>query len=220
MNMNFSFQNIVRKPAAVCRANEGFTLVEVMTSVFAFTLIVFGLIALVSNIFVSADQQSRLLEDSDQARRLAFTIVNEVRNAQTGSTGAYPLETAQAQQIVFYANPDNAGTPDRIRYFVNGGKLWRGITQYNGTTYATSTEQTSIVQNYVANGANPIFYYYDDTYTGSASQPPLTQPVNVTQVKMVKIELRVFNRGGVSNTNYYTVTSSGTIRNLKTNLGN
>jgi type II secretory pathway component PulJ len=199
--------------------NKGFTLIEVIVSVFAFTLIVFGLIALVSNIFTSSNQQSNLLADSDQARRLAFSVTNELRNAQTASTGAYPLVTALAQEIAFYSNIESSAGIEKVRYFVSNGKLWKGITRYNGSSYPTASEETFEVQKNVANGTNPIFYYYDGAYAGGSAQVPLAQPVNVTQVKFVKIKLDVFNKAGVINTNYYTVTSSGTVRNLKTNLG-
>jgi type II secretory pathway pseudopilin PulG len=202
------------------KRQQGFTLIEIMVAVFGFTLIVFGLIALVSQIFGNANQQSNLLADSDQARRLAFSIVNELRNSQTANNGAYALDTAAAQQLIFYSNIDTDILIEKVRYYVSGGKLWKGVTEYNGTSYIPASESTFVVQNNIANGVNPLFLYYDGTYTGSSTQTSLTPPVNVTAVKLVKVRLDIFNRGGVANTNYYTVTSSGTIRNLKTNLGN
>ncbi|MEJ0021476.1 MAG: hypothetical protein WDN47_02725 [Candidatus Doudnabacteria bacterium] len=76
----------------------------------------------------------------------------------------------------------------------------------------------NLVQKDVANGANPIFYYYDGTYSGVVENP-LVQPLNVTAVKLVKINLTIFKKAGVGSSGTYTETASGAIRNLKTNLG-
>ncbi len=197
----------------------GFTLIEIMVAVFGFSLIAWGVIGLVSNVFFSANQQSGLLSDADQARKLAFQIAYEIRDAQTAPNGAYVLDTAGDQQIIFYSNSDVDTSIERIRYFVQNGKLWKGNTEYSGGAYNTSTEQTAVVQNNLAAGANPIFYYYDGSFVGSSTQSSLIQPVNVTQVKFIKIVLPIVDKAGVKNTNTYTITAGAAIRNLKTNLG-
>lgn len=193
-----------------------------VVAIFGFGLIIVGLIALFSNLFVSSSQQGGLLSDTDLARRLAFQISSELRNGVTGSNGAYVLDTAEDQQIIFYSpNADNDPGIERIRYYVQRGSLWKGVTEYNGSGYNTSTEQTYVVQKDLANSSStPVFYYYDGNYTGSSTQTSLAQPVNVTAVKFVKVNLQIYNKAGVKNTNIYTITSSATIRNLKTNLGN
>jgi type II secretory pathway pseudopilin PulG len=202
------------------KTSTGFTIIELLVVIFGFSLIAWGLIALVSNIFTFSNQQSGLLSDADQARNLAFQIASELRNAQTGSNGGYVLDTAATSTIIFYS-PLADLTPDieRVRYFVQNGQLWKGITDYNGSVYNTSTEQTFVVQKDLANGSTPVFYYYDGTYVGSSTQTSLAVPVNVTQVKFVKVNIQIYNKAGVKNTNTYTVTAGAAIRNLKINLG-
>ena len=124
-----------------------------------------------------------------------------------------------AKQLIFYSNADYDAPIERIRYYVQNGQLWKGVTDYNGTTYNTLTEVTAVVQKDLANGANPVFYYYDGSYVGSSTQVSLAQPVNVTLVKFIKVSVQIFNKAGVKNTNTYSVTASAAIRNLKTNLG-
>jgi type II secretory pathway pseudopilin PulG len=211
----------IRNPKSEIRNfNRGFTLIEILVVIFGFSLIVWGLIALVSNIFLFSNQQSGLLNDTDQARALAFQIASEIRNAQTGSNGAYVLDTAATGTIIFYSPvADNDPGIERVRYFVQNGQLWKGVTEYSGTTYNTNTEQTYAVQKDLANGSTPVFYYYDGTYIGSSTQASLSVPVNVTQVKFIKVNLQIYNKAGVKNTNTYTITSGAAIRNLKTNLG-
>jgi len=201
--------------------NQGFTLVEILVVLFGFSLIAWGAIGLYSNIFTNSSQQSALLGDADLARKLVFQIASELRNGQTGQNGSYVLDTAATGTIIFYSpNADTDSAVERVRYFVQNTKLYKGVTQYSGSTYNTSTEAVTMVMDNLANGANPVFYYYDGTYTGSSTQASLAQPVNVTQVKFVQINLQIYNKGGVKNTNTYSVTASAAIRNLKTNLGN
>jgi Tfp pilus assembly protein PilV len=207
------------KQFSIFNSNKGFTLIEILVVIFGFSLIIWGLVALVSNVFSISNKQSGLLSDADQARKLAFQIAYELRDAQTGANGAYVLDTAGDQQIIFYSNADLDTQIERVRYFTQNGQLYKGVTDYNGSAYNTSTESTVVVQKDLANGASPVFYYYDGTYVGSSTQTSLAQPVNVTQVKFVKINLQIYNKAGVKNTNTYTVTASGAIRNLKTNLG-
>ena len=88
------------------KSGAGFTLIEVILSVFVFAMLSGGVIALVSGIITSSNSQGVLSANADQARRLTFNLMQELRNAVTSSTGAYALDTASAQQIIFYANVD------------------------------------------------------------------------------------------------------------------
>lgn len=191
-----------------------------VVAIFGFSVVMWGMVGLLSNIFLSSGQQTGLLVDADYARKLVFKIAHEIRNGQTGSNGGYVLNTAENQQIIFYSNADTDGAVERIRYFVQSDALYKGVTEYNGSTYNTSTEVTTLVQKGLGNGASPIFSYYDGNFVGSSTQAALVQPVNVTGVKFIRISLNILNKAGNKGTNSYTVTSSAAVRNLKTNLGN
>ncbi len=197
--------------------NSGFTLVEMLVAIFSFTLISAGMIGLISVMFTTYKQQGGLLSDQDQARKVAFNIMAELRNCQTSSLGSYAIETAQDQQLTFYTNVDSDNAIEKIRYFVQTSQLWKGVTKLSGGSYNPANEVKTMVQNNLANGAAPLFYYYDGSYTGT--QAALTQPVSVANIKFVVLKLMVYNKAGVKNTNTYTVTASGAVRNLKTNLG-
>ncbi len=202
------------------KSGAGFTIVELLVVIFGFSLIAWGLIALVSSMFSFSNQQSGLLSDIDLARNLAFQIASELRNAQTGSDGSYVLNTAATGTVIFYSPlADTDPGVERVRYFVQNGQLWKGVTEYSGGSYNLGTEKTVMVQKDLANGASPVFYFYDGSYIGSSTQTSLAMPVNVTQVKFVKVNLQIYNKAGVKNTNTFTVTAGAAIRNLKTNLG-
>jgi len=205
------------------RRNTGFTLIELIVSLAIFTVLSLGVIALVSNIFTGSNKQAALLANNDQARQVGARLTNELRNATTAATGAYAIDTAADQQLIFYSNADTDASIERIRYYIQNGKLYRGVTEPSGSpaAYNITNEVSTAVQNDIGNGATPLFYYYNDSYDGtSANNTPLAQPVNVTAVRFIKLNLMILNKGGVANTKTYTVTAGAAIRNLKTNLGN
>jgi type II secretory pathway pseudopilin PulG len=199
----------------------GFTLIEITVTIFTFVVLAYGLIVLVSSILTSSAKQSTLLSDSDQARKIAFSIADELRRSQRGTDGSYNLLSGWVndQQLTFFADGDNQSDIERIRYFSQNGKLYKGITDFNGSIYDTSKEKIYVVQDNLANGSAAIFSYYNGNYYGS-SGTPLSLPIDVTDVKFVEVTLKIANKGGVANTNFYTVTAGATLRDLKTNLGN
>lgn len=198
---------------------SGFTLIEVIMTIAIFSVIAYGVIALVSNLFSNARQQGSLLTGADQARKVAFNLTNELRNAATGANGAYSIGQADNQQLVFYANIDNTPDVEKIRYYLSAGKLYKGVTKPTGSVYNPGNESVIAVEDNVANGGNPLFYYYDGSYDGTVDNF-LAQPVNIPLIRAIKLNLQVYKTGGVANTTTYTVTALGTVRNLKTNLGN
>ena len=200
------------------RNQKGFTLIEVIASVFIFSMIIIGITSLVSGILTNSNQQSSLLANNDSAQQAAFKITQELRNSATSATGAYALADAEDQQLIIFTNSN--GTVNRVRYYLQSGSLYKGTTAPSGNpvTYNVAQEVSVLIQKNIANGATPLFYYYDGNYNGTGSA--LTQPVNVTNVKLIKINLMIYKKLTVASTGTYTVTASGSIRNLKTNLGN
>jgi hypothetical protein len=198
---------------------SGLTLIETVVSLGIFTLIVYGIVGLVGAIVTSSGQQGNLLADMDEARKASEKITQELRNGQVGNKGNHVLESCGDQEIIFYSNIDEDVNVERVRYFVENGKLKKGIIEYNGSEYLVANEETSIVLNNLANNSDPVFNYYDDTYLGLSSQLPLIQPVTALNVRFVVANFKIANNAGYGNQNMYTVSSSATLRILKTNLG-
>lgn len=198
---------------------SGFTFIEIVVALFAFTILVYGSVTLFYQIIVYGGKQTSLLANSDQARKVIFQITDEFRRSQRGSDGSYNILSGyvDGQQLTFFSNYDNQPDIERVRYFTQGGKLKKGVTKFNGTIYDLTKESVSIVLDNVANGSDAVFSYYDGTYNGSGTA--LSSPIQVTSVKYIKVTLKIFNKGGKTGTNTYTVTGGAAVRDLKTNLG-
>ncbi|MFM2415005.1 MAG: hypothetical protein RI911_698, partial [Candidatus Parcubacteria bacterium] len=170
---------------------RGFSLIEVMVTVFVFTMLSMALYTL----YKSLSQSNRVLGESitaqDEARKVLKPLVGEVRDASTSSTGTYPIESATTTSFVFYSNIDNDTLVERVRYYQSGTILKKGIIKPSGSplSYDTATEIVTDVIHNLANGTTPIFTYYDRNYTGT--QAPLSTPVNISQVRLVKIYVTI-----------------------------
>lgn len=180
-----------------------------------------GTTLMLKAILTSSRQQSLGIGNLDQARRIASTFVNELRNSSYGINGSYPINQAGDTQLIFFSTaPKNDGTVSRIRYYMSGGILYKGVIHPSGNPliYNSSTEVNTPLLSSLSLGSNPLFYYYDGNHDGTTNA--LVQPVNINQIKFIKINLIVLKQDVQNNNTTTTISAGATLRNLKTNLGN
>lgn len=198
---------------------NGFTLIEIVVVVAIFTILALGVMGLVGSVFIDSTRQGTALANADQTRKLSNQIMQELRNSTSGSNGAYAIATTNDQELTFYGNVDGGTDIERVRYFLQNGKLMRGVVKQSGSPPVyTGAETSRAVQNDVANGATPIFYYYNNTFDDS-TDVALTQPVNIAQVTYIRMNIIVLKKTSTSTTNTFTVSAGAALRSLKTNLG-
>ena len=214
MNSNFKLQISNSK-------SSGFTILELLVAVSIFGVLIIMAALLFTNIFTGSNQQFSALNNVDQARLVTSRFTNEIRNATTGVEGSYSLNTASDNQIIFYSRSTSPGaTINRIRYYLEDNNLYKGVTLPSGNPpdYNLALESNIIVQKDIANGATPIFTYYDGNYNGIL--PALSQPVNINSIKFVAINLMVLTQIKENTDSIFSISAGATIRSLKNNLGN
>ncbi|MDR3519375.1 MAG: type II secretion system protein [Candidatus Pacebacteria bacterium] len=200
---------------------SGFTLVETLVTIAIFSILMIGITLMIQNIFTVSEQQNGILSNTNQATIIASTFVNELRNATYGANGAYPINQATSNQLIFFSTtPKNNGTVSQIRYYISGNTLYKGITNPAGNplSYVGQPETITPLLIQMSMGGNSLFSYYDGNYNGSGN--PLTQPVNINVVRFIQINLTVLKDATRNGTSTFSVTSGASLRNLKTNLGN
>jgi prepilin-type N-terminal cleavage/methylation domain-containing protein len=197
--------------------SKGFTLLELLITMAIFSLIMIIVSSFARDIFNYESIFSGGLTSYDEARKVLQPITSEIRASSSSSLGAYPIETTENTNFVFFSDINSDGLKERIRYFLSGEVLTRGVIIPSGNPlqYSSGNEVLSGIVSGIRNGETPIFTYYDTSYNGETS--PLSQPVSVINVRLVEITLIID-----SNPNKppapVTVTTQVSIRNLKDNL--
>ncbi|OGZ62900.1 MAG: hypothetical protein A2812_01525 [Candidatus Staskawiczbacteria bacterium RIFCSPHIGHO2_01_FULL_36_16] len=201
--------------------NKGFTLIELIISIAVFAVLMFVVVGLFLKVFSNPEKNLMAIEVIDQGRIAASVFSNEIRNAATGNDGSYPLNQAGDSQIIFYSNYNSAGTAvNRIRYYFLNNNLYKGVIVPSGDplSYNPAFETITALLTDLKNESEPVFYYYDGDYGGSSD--PLSQPINLNEVKFIKINLILPRHSTESNDAVFLIDSGAAIRNLKDNLGN
>ncbi|MEI6843297.1 MAG: prepilin-type N-terminal cleavage/methylation domain-containing protein [bacterium] len=198
--------------------NSGFTLVEILVSVFVITVITLAISTFQKDVFsLSTTLQSSLSAQLD-ARHVTKIMVAELREASPSNNGAYPIALASSTGITFYSDVNNDGLKDRVRYFLSGKEIKMGVVVPTGNplVYNDANEKLStIVSDFVASSTLPLFQYYSSTYDGTTA--PLSVPINIPLVRLVKINL-IIDKDPNHSPVPLIVTSQVNIRNLKDNL--
>lgn len=189
---------------------KGFSLTEIVIVVGIFGLIAIALGTFNKDVFLLSFIARDSIESVSDAESLMRVMAKELRTAAPGDNGGFPIISASTSTITFYTDSDGNGTHEKIRYFVNGLDLKRGIVQPSGqpATYV-GTESVKTLMKNVRNGTTSMFLYYN-----VATGTPLTMPVDPAKIKLV--EVNVFLDANVQRAPAIRkFTTKATIRNLR-----
>jgi len=197
--------------------NKGFTFIEVTVAVGIFAIIMIILMDFIIQNYKSWQETTQIAEAQQNASGAIQITIKELRNiAEASETGSFPLESAQNQSIIFYSDSNTDSRIERIRYFIDGKELKKGTIAPSGDPIEYKPENEIIIPiaKYVSNQEEQIFFYYDENYNGTGL--PLTNPIDVTKVRLIKILLKV-NIDPVRPPSDFILESYVNLRNLKEN---
>ena len=195
----------------------GFSLIEVLVSLFILSLIGVGVFSFQKNTLSLNRTISGNLAAQDEARRAFKSMSAEVRTASPSSLGAYAIAEAATSSLTFHSNIDADALKERVRYFISGATLKKGVIKPSGSplTYNPANERVSELIHDIRNGTTPIFSYFDTSYDGTTGALPV--PVNISAVRLLKINV-IIDKNPAIPPEPLTMTTQISIRNLKDNL--
>ncbi len=194
----------------------GFTLIEVLVGLFVLGLLAVSVGAFQKNIFFLEGFSRGSLIAQQEGRNAIKEMTKEIRSISSSSTGTYPIDTASQNSFTFYSDIDDDGLKERVRYFLDGTILKKGVLKPVGDPVVYD-DNNEVVTDFVRDviNTNPIFSYYDSNYDGLT--PPMTYPIDLASIRLVKIELTI-DKNGSRAPSPMTFTFQVTMRNLKDNL--
>lgn len=200
------------------KGRGGFTIIEAVVAIAIFLVIVSVIVVFQRSVLTNTKVLQGSLLAQMQVRKTLQTFVGEVRSALPSAAGSYPIESAATSSFVFYANIDGDAPIERVRYFLSGAALRKGVTKPTGTTYNLANETLSDqVSSIKASSTVPIFTYYDKNYNGTSSSTPLAQPVNIPDIRLIQMSLPVDPNQSRSPV-FQTYSTQVMMRNLKDNF--
>jgi len=200
--------------------SKGFTMLEMIIVVAVVAVLALEIGFLFITAFLGSNQQFSALDNIDNARIVSTRFINEVRSAVPGVDGSSAVNFAGDTEIIFYSPRVGPGTSiKRVHYFVSDDILYKGVVAPEGTplTYDLESEIIILVQQDLSLGGNPLFYYYDGDYDGQTN--PLSQPVNINDIRFVRINLEVLKQTTRNSEETFSVSIGAAVRSLKDNLG-
>ena len=100
------------------KTTSGFSLLEALFTMGIFVLVTVSVSSFIMQSYKTtlfADEQAEAIE---QARRGMTSMVKEIREASPAENGAFPLELADAQNIIFYSDIDSDEEIARVHYYL------------------------------------------------------------------------------------------------------
>lgn len=191
----------------------GFTLLEMIVSLSIFVMVV----GMATAFFIQSYRINTFGSELDYqvkgARDGLEVMTKEIREAISSDRGDYLIEDTGEQNLTFYSDIDGDGSAERVRYFINGSDLNKGVTDPTGSPaeYLAQNEVITVITGYVNNLTTPIFTYFD----GNNNQ--LTQPIDKNSVRLIHVCLKIDIKPDQS-PQQYNLETDIQIRNLKDNL--
>src|SRR6185436_5252534 len=105
------------------------TLIEILVSVVIFSFVMMAIARFGLDISGNTISFGESLEVQEELSVTLKIMATELRTMGSADTGAYPIAVAAGNTITFYSDYDGDGRFEKIRYFMNGTTLWRGVTK-------------------------------------------------------------------------------------------
>jgi type II secretory pathway component PulJ len=196
---------------------KGMSLIEMLIAI---AIMIMGMGGF-TYLFLNSWQSNKYIIEMGNASVLASrgvnAIVAELRKVRQADNGDYPIESGDKFDLKVYLDIDNDGVTERVHYYLLNGVLYRGVTNPVAglpVTYPNGDGTTNIIAKSVINtNANPVFYYYNDDYPSDTVNNPLTAPVDVADVRMIRVHLMV-NIDPLHVPDHINIQSFAELRNL------
>ncbi|MEK7182000.1 MAG: hypothetical protein AAB708_02650, partial [Patescibacteria group bacterium] len=201
------------------RSFKAMTLIETLVAIAVMMIAMQGFTYLFTKVWATNGFILEAGMASAAASRATNQIVIQLRGVKQADNGDYPIDAADDFSLTIYADADDDGVTEKVRYFLDqpNDQMKIGITEPDTSvqppTY-TGTETVTVMTNYVVNESDdPVFYYYNDDYPGDTTTNPLTTPASIASIQLVRVHLLV-NIDPINAPNNINIESFVDLRNL------
>jgi hypothetical protein len=187
------------------------------------TFIFASLIGAISAMFILYFKNSSFSFEEQQAvgtvEQTMTRMVRDIREARQGDDGGWPIISAADNELIFFSDVTNDGRADRVRYFIQGTELIRGVIEPTTVpvSYPQANEKIQIIMSNVSLGGKPLFTYYNGYYPVLPTGNPIPTGSRLLNTRLVTIYLRIDLTPNFSSLPF-EASASVHIRSMKDNL--
>ena len=190
---------------------NGMSLIEVIVWIGILTLLMAAMSTGIINVYRNNSYTFERALAVVSVRKGLEQTTQLVREATYSDSGGYPVVALSSDSFTFYADYDNDGQAEQVRFFLSGENLQRGTIEPSGSpaVYTGSETVKTIVDNVrnITLGRD-LFTYYD------AAGVQVTVMSNILDPVFIKVDL-IANTGKNPTVNDYELHGSAFMRNLK-----
>ncbi|HEC33075.1 MAG TPA: type II secretion system protein [Candidatus Kaiserbacteria bacterium] len=192
--------------------SRGFTLVETVMVIAISVLILGSFVASISLFYRSNTYALEQAFAVNSARKGIENMMKDIRKVSYSDEGSYPVISMTTSSFSFYSNVDTDAYIEKVRYFIDGTDLKKGVVNSSGTplSYNDANEIISVISDNVRNNTQSValFSYYN------ASGTPVTNTASTTDIIFVTADI-VVNVNPLDIVNDFRLRSSATMRNIR-----
>ena len=177
------------------KSYKGLTLIETIVAIAIFTIGIEGFTILLSRSWTQNAYTIEMGQTSMAASQAVNRVVGYIREARQGDNGAYPVVSADDNDLVIFSDYDRDGQTERLHFYRSASDLLMGIREPSSgfpITYASGYGEIKTITSCVVNDAdNPIFAYYDADYPEDSVNNPVNTPALAPDIRLVRITIHI-----------------------------
>lgn len=173
----------------------GFTLVETLVALTIFGLGIAAIVLVFSKTVKNKAYALEMGKSSFVVSRSMGDLTQYLRRARQSDAGAYPIVSADDNDLVLYSDYDKDGETERLHVYLSNGRVYLGLRSPSETfppTYAAGDEITLELAKQIVNTASdPMFSYYNKDYPADNVNNPVDTPADVSEIRLIKMFLKI-----------------------------
>ena len=170
-------------------------MIETIVAIAIFTIGIEGFTILLSRSWTQNAYTIEMGQTSMAASQAVNRVVGYIREARQGDNGAYPVVSADDNDLVIFSDYDRDGQTERLHFYRSASDLLMGIREPSSgfpITYASGYGEIKTITSCVVNDAdNPIFAYYDADYPEDSVNNPVNTPALAPDIRLVRITIHI-----------------------------
>lgn len=174
---------------------KGMTILEMLIAITIFVIGIEGFSILLINTWRSNSYTFEMGQSAMAVSQGVNKIVNYIRGARQGDNGAYPIVSAEENSLRIYSDYDKDGITERLHIYKSDQNILMGITNPGTSmpvTYPSGDQETVTIASSIVNETDdPVFSYYDKNYPIDTDNNPMSYPINIGNVRLIRIYLHI-----------------------------